>query len=429
MKPIAVTLLAGIAGFAVGALLPTKPSALSPPPPAETKASQRPEFSRKKGLSRMELLTEMASKLSRSEWPAFFRARLHSPQDTRLAARLWAEADPAGFWAWLRESHDRDQFDRLSEELLLVWCRQDPEAAMDAAMSITDQKLSDRLRMAVIDAVLDQDFELGMTFVARAGTFNGFSSGPTSWITNNPELAVTKLGELPAHNAYRFYLEPALRSWARQDPAACLAWLRETPPIEKEDWRVNPLTQGFKLVAFSNPGEALDAALQLRDPAHRSQALAGVVASGKLSLEEVVPLLDQIDLKEKFSMGWEIGGFGQEGNFANRARILDLLPANLNSHNGYRNIAADWSKEDPAAAWEWAASIEDPVQSRVALGAVVENLDAGQLDAVAELPFHALSDLILGKALARIPEDQREAWIDKMPADRADWARRLDAGR
>lgn len=420
-----LTFLAGIGGLAAGALFPRPTGPTSPPPVAEMKASERTEASAKKGLSRLEQLTGMAAKLTRSEWPAFFAARLHSPQETRLAARLWAEADPDGFWAWLRESRDRDHLDRFSEDLLLLWSVQDPEAAMAAVMTVTDKALSDRLRMMLIDAVLDQDFELGMSLVARAGTFNGFSSSTTSWIMKDPGLAVSKLAGLPSHNAYRFYLNHALQQWARQDPAACLDWLSKTPPLESKTWRADPVSKGFKSVALSKPGEALDAAREIADPTHRSQALAGVISSGKLTPEEVVPLLEQVRLKDKFSLPGELGGFDLEGDFSNRARILDLLPANMNSHNGYRAVAAQWSEKDQAAAWEWAASIEDPVQCRIAIAAMIGNADAPRLDAIAELPFRALSDDLLRQAVARVPVDRRDTWIAAMPADRAEWVRRL----
>jgi hypothetical protein len=422
-----VPLLAGIVGLTAGFLIPRPSGSDSAPPVAETKASERREASAKKGLSRLEQLTGMAAELSRSEWPAFFAARLHSPQETRLAARLWAEADPGGFWAWLRESRDRDHLDRFSGDLLLLWSVQNPEAAMAAVMTVTDKSLSDRLRKKVIDAVLDQDFDLGIAFVARAGTFDGFSSGTTSWIAANPGRAASKLAGLPAHNAYRFYLDDAVREWARQDPAGCLDWLAETPPPEDEAWRAGPVSKGFKSVALSLPGEALDAALQIADSAHRSQALAGVISSGKLTPEEILPFLEQVRLKDMFSLPGELGGFGLEGNFSNRARILDLLPANMNSHNGYRRIAAEWSEQEPAAAWEWAASISDPVQGRVALAAVIGHVGASQLDAIAALPFGVLSDDLLRQAAAKLPADQREAWLARMPPDRAAWARRIAA--
>lgn len=424
-----VTFLAGIAGLATGFLIPRPSGPVSLPPVAETKASERTAAPAKKGMSRLEQLTGMAATLTRSEWPAFFAARLHSPQETRLAARLWAEADPNGFWTWLRESRDRDHLDRFSEDLLLLWSVQDPEAAMAAVMTVNDKALSDRLRMRLIDAVLDQDLELGMSFVARAGTFNGFSSGPTSWIAKDPGLAASKLAGLPAHNAYRFYLDDALQEWARQDPAACLEWLGKTPPLEGEDWRAEPVSKGFKSVALSQPRKALDTARQIADPAHRSQALAGVISSGKLTPEEVLPLLEQVRLEDQFSLPGELGGFDLEGDFANRARILDLLPANMNSHNGYRRVAADWSGKDPAAAWEWAASIKDPVQCRNAIGAMIGNAEAAQLEAIAALPFHALSDEVLKQAVARVPADRREAWLESMPADRAEWVRRLAGAR
>jgi hypothetical protein len=52
-------------------------------------------------------------------------------------------------------------------------------------------------------------------------------------------------------------------------------------------------------------------------------------------------------------------------------------------------------------------------------------MDAGRLDAIADLPFRSLSNTLLRKAVAKLPADRRAAWLDSMPADRADWVRRL----
>lgn len=429
-RPI-ITLIAGITGFTAGFLIAPGPSEVSPDPGLAGKASARWSGPTGKGLSRLEQLASMASTLSRSEWPAFFRARLHSPEETRLAAELWAEADPDGFWEWLRESCDRDQLERFGTDLLKRWSGQDPEAAMAAAMAVSDAALGESFRRTVIEAVLERDTALGLDFVARVGDLPASDLGQRPWITRDPASAARGLAGLPVSHDYRNFLSHAVPAWAQSDPEACLAWLRETPPLEKTQWPMNWVIRGFLEVAKADPDGALRAARELTDPAHRSQALAGVIASGKLGPDDAAPWLDQIRLDEKFILCEELLGplRNLKDDLAHRAGVLSRLPGNHNSVDDYGRIAGAWSKENPAAAWEWALSIDDPALSRSALSAAIDHIDAAQLDAIAEIPFSSLSNALLRKALARVPEDQREAWLAKMPADRAGWARRLSEAK
>jgi hypothetical protein len=427
MKRAVVTLIAGISGFAAGFLIAPEPGAVSPGPNLAGKASDRWGGPTGKGLSRLEQLAAMAATLSRSEWPVFFRARLHSPEETRLAAELWAEADPAGFWEWLRESRDRDQLERFGTDLLKRWSEQDPEAAMAAAMAVSDAGLGESFRRTVVEAVLERDTAMGLDLVARVWDLPASNHGQRPWIMRDPALAARGLAGLPVTHDYRKFLIHAVPAWAEKDPEACLAWLRETPPIEKTQWPWNWVVRGFLEVAQTDPDGALRAARELADPAHRSQALAGVIASGKLSPGEAAPWLDQIRLDERFILSEELIGSlrNLKGDLAHRAGVLSLLPGNRNSVDDYQRLSREWSQEDPAAAWEWALSIDDPALSRSAVSAAIDHIDVGQLDAIAEIPFSSLSNALLRKAVARLPEDQRKAWLAKMPADRAAWARRI----
>lgn len=431
MKRALVTVVAGLAGFAAGRWIAPTPGEASQVPAMTEKASERWNIPPGKGLSHLERLAAIAATLSRSEWPAFFKARLHSPQETRLAARLWAEADPAGFWEWLRESRDRDPFERFGTDLLKLWSEQDPEAAMAAVMAITEEVLGDQFRRTVIEAVLERDTALGLDFVARIGDLPAWDLGEKPWITRDPALVARGLVDLPLNHEFRAFLNHAVPAWAEKDPEACLAWLRATPPLEKTQWPRNWVVRGFKEVAQARPEAALQAARELADPAHRSQALAGVLASCQVTPDNAAPWLNQVRMDEMFILAEELGGPLQtlSGDLANRAGLLALIPANRNSTGAFQNIAREWSKRDPEAAWEWAASIDDPAMSRAALTAAIEGMDAGQLDTIAELPFSSLSNTLLRKAAAKVPADQREAWVAGMPADRADWVRRLADAR
>jgi hypothetical protein len=342
MKRALLTVVVGLAAFAAGRWIAPTPGKASQDPAMTGKASERWNILPGKGLSHLERLAAIAAGLSRSEWPAFFKARLHSPQETRLAVRLWAEADPAGFWAWLRESRDRDQFERFGTDLLKRWSEQDPEAAMAAVMAITEEVLGDQFRRTVIEAVLERDTALGLDFVARIGDLPAWDLGEKPWITRDPALVTRSLVELPLTHDFRAFLNHAVPAWAEKDPEACLAWLRETPPREKTQWPRNWVVRGFKEVAQARPEAALQAARELADPAHRSQALAGVIASCQVTPDDAAPWLDQIRLEEMYILSEELGGPRQAltGDLADRAGLLELIPANRNSTGAFERIAS-----------------------------------------------------------------------------------------
>lgn len=426
MKARTVALLAALAGFAVGIVLRSVPGPgpeLEPAPEAaksslapRKSASGKPE----PGLTMLGL-AEKAATLGRGEWPGFFRAQLGFPDRARLAARLWAESDPAGFWRWLRGERDEALIDRFASDLLRVWAGADPDAAMDAVLQITDKDLGDELRREVVDTVIERDLAKGLELAGRAGDFNSFSWGPRAWMKKDPAAAVKGLAGLPPVSDYRHFLKYALPIWAESDPTAVLEWMKSARPLKYEDW----LKDGFEAAAKSGPQAALAAARSLADAGHRATALGGIVSSGTLDAGELADVFGELPLSIRARSGPEMiqaQPYKTAADLAASAALLEQLPPGRDTLRAVDTLASRWSTLDARAGWQWAATLPDAAMRREAYVRLSSEATQDSLPPIADLPLSDLSDELFRKVLQRLPGERRDAWIRQLPADHAAWA-------
>lgn len=375
----------------------------------------------------MTALADKAATLGRDEWPAFFRAQLNSPESSRLAARLWAESDPAGFWDWLRNDFDQLIFSEFAPNLVQIWASADPDAAMDAVAAITDTQLGHEMRRKVIDTVLENDIWKAVEFAARAGNSGPSGTGPSHWMKRAPETAVTALATLPPVSGYRRFLKYAVQVWSESDPVAALAWMASahsysaTDGISSDEW----LKTGFEAAAKADPVAALTTARNL-GPEKRNQALIGIIASGTLDLDSLKDVLRELPPSATRGVATDLVRARPSETLADlqqTAVLLEAIPAERNNLWGVDSLADRWRKVDPQSAWQWASSLTDPTMRRRALQEMAAGVSPQQ---VAALPMLALSNEFFRNALAGIPADQRAAWISQLPADRAAWARSVE---
>jgi hypothetical protein len=132
-----------------------------------------------------------------------------------------------------------------------MWADEDPDAAMEAAMTVTDKQPGDWMRREVVDTALGNDLAKGLELAAKAGDFNRFSRGARAWITAAPEAAARGVVALPAISKYRDFLQYAHQAWATQDPRAALDWLTLENPLLNEPPRLNEVStiEGSKAAA------------------------------------------------------------------------------------------------------------------------------------------------------------------------------------
>src|SRR5690606_17840336 len=125
--------------------------------------------------------------------------------------------------------------------------------------------------------------------------FNRFSWGPREWFKEDPSAAVQGLAGLPERSEYRDFLKYAVVEWAKQDSPALLEWLKTRTVVEREEW----FGEAFKSAANKDPRSALAVASSLEDPTTRDAAIAGVLASGTISSNEMGGLLEKLSLRNR----------------------------------------------------------------------------------------------------------------------------------
>ncbi|MBK1881882.1 hypothetical protein JIN85_05620 [Luteolibacter pohnpeiensis] len=439
---IASCVLGGALGYAIPAVWNGGRSHENPQEPSSrgnvsSAARQRRELMNRwrdsrTGLDqRMAAFLEQVGQLKRDEWPAFFRDLGHDPEWNQLAAQLWAESDPKGFWEYLRDCRDASELTRWGPELLLTWAKQDPDAAMDAAMMVTDRVAGDKLRTKLVDSVLDRDLSKGLELAARAGDFNRFSTGPRAWIDRDPEAAARGLAALPASSDYRSFLEMAMESWAKKDPQAAMNWMVENGSLKMQfdhnrDW----VKSGFKVAAMTDPDAAISAALAIEDPATRDPAIAGVLSSGVVEPKKVAELLAScspaIQAASISSILWALPR-NTLADLETATGILTQGPGCKNALFAARSLAVDYTRlASTDQQWNWVASLPSLAMRRAAIEVYVvsSSEDRNALATrISQLPLSELSDQIFRKALSRIPAEDQAMWISRLPSDQAAWAR------
>jgi hypothetical protein len=347
---------------------------------------------------------------------------MNDPENARLAARLWAEQDPDGFWNWLKQSRDGTLLKQFGKDLLQVWATADPDVAMQAANAITDKECSDFLRREVIDTVIAKDLKKGLELAAAAPDFNRFSWGPREWMKTDPAAAVQGLAGLPERSEYRDFLKYAVVAWAKDSPAL-LAWLGTQSMAERDEW----FGAAFKSAAAVNLQAALEAASKIADPSSRDAAVAGVLASGKIPTDSLPDLLSQLTLPNRSAAtlaALDALPLKDPRQLSEATKLLIEAPANRNTLNSVDRIARSFKDLDEGLAWT--ALLPEATMRRRALISLTYLADSAQGDQLASMVSTRssldLSNDLFRTILTRMSAEQKAAWLAKLSRDRAAWA-------
>ena len=175
MKILAKAAMAGVLGVAVGLSIPraTSESNAEEMPQRVRSESRAPALAGRTwssggGLAgdRVTAFIDAASRLSAGQWRAFFDREKNSPEWADLAAKLWADADPHGFWSYIRESRDPLLYHRWGPELFRTWTAADPDGAARADVADHVDRRGERGQDAIGGPLLLERF--GHHFAAFA---------------------------------------------------------------------------------------------------------------------------------------------------------------------------------------------------------------------------------------------------------------------
>jgi hypothetical protein len=262
----------------------------------------------------------------------------------RLLLARWVEVDAPAAQAWILPRPTLHWG-------LSLWAKTNPEAALQAVMTLTDRSKADSLVPIAVQAM-----------------------------SGSPESKIAQVRQFPPSRARDLAIVRLLYEWAAKDPAAAFAALDQIPSgPDREETRSSIL----KSWARRDPAAALE----------KLAALLPTLKMGALGNELVTSLMDQIpDAQRQLALDW-----------------LKDLPIESRSTAGIA-AARKWAGKDPAAALEWC--LENGIEparghrhgfSGWGAGVLGEAIQNKPLETVAwlqQLPAGAERDRLSERALA-----------------------------
>ena len=186
-------------------------------------------------------------------------------QTLQIVAETWFETDPAAALSALRSIEDRETV-RWQDSLLHRWASQDPDAALEWALAEPRSGRRDPL-VAVAGTIARHSpremLELAETLEpTRRNSVAG--DVLTVWGRTDPlaaldtVVAMKNAGHLPERIGVS--VVNIVNSWARDDPRAAFEWVRAQPPFSE---RSRMLAATLASLAESDPAAALSLADEL----------------------------------------------------------------------------------------------------------------------------------------------------------------------
>ncbi len=303
--------------------------------------------------------------------------------------RNWTEVDPDGVFAWLESLTG------------------DPDSASDPVRVLLQEQ---GLFASLLSQVADSDPERLLAMVDQlpvAMRTQALRGGLQALAAIDPLQALARLDQLPVGQDRNSTLQTVARAYARQDPAAALAWARALSPPSEQALRavINGIAavnidQAIDIVEFELAGQSSGAA----------QNLASAVASGLLSRVA----LSSVDSAEVIRV-------------ANRLMQID----DPRLRTSMMSMTTMWASRDPEAALGWmsghAEQIEPQLFSMVGQTVAQSDLDAA-LQFLATLPAgQARENLFQGVAagIASQSMDRAVVFLDAhrgQPGTDAAWS-------
>lgn len=277
------------------------------------------------------------------------------------------------------------QSNRL-ESLMRYYSNLTPEQLEAEAAKLEDLPMSERMvaSFLLFGKWAETDAIGAMAYASKIG-FAGNFVKPTilqSWASKDPEGAAKYYSENPREFAMMGVMgggrgpmgmgggaSTIASEWARQDPAAAMAWASTLSGNEKG----SAMTAVVREVANSDPAKAwsmvnsMDADEQSRAYSEIASRWAGKDFAAAEAMIRGLPTDQQAE-----AMASAINGLSRTDPQQAAAKAA-AMAAGEERDNALRSVASNWSRQDPQAAAAWVMSQGDAETQSRAIGEVMTN--------------------------------------------------------
>ena len=263
----------------------------------------------------------------------------------------------------IAETLDPEERRRIAQQVLRVWARTDPRAALAALEEMADPQLTQAAQHSVISSWTQSDprsaFEWVLTQPPSSGQSSLLATTLGAYATTDPERALALASNLDGGHRSRA-IETVIRQWASEDPLAAAAWLDSSP--DKTPAAVAAVVGGYTKL---DPEAAFDWLMDQSTGAQRQSASIVVRAVAAESPEAARRLIERIDDREVRQIaGSQLMSTWVETNPRAAVRAIARMDDDLSQHL-YRSAFHSWSGFDregataflnqvPASGRDWA---------------------------------------------------------------------------
>lgn len=313
---------------------------------------------------------------------------------TRNLISALVQRDPQEAWEFAQSlpPHSGDIWDDPLYSALSGWGSVDPEAAVSAALGLSDTEMRAECVAEISRTWADFDFPAALDYVTKLQDphvkAKALAQMASASHASKPELFAALQEHGPVGDSYSS--ANLMESWARQDPRGAAEALAQLPPSQGLDEATTRFVRGWLAANGTNPQDVLAWA----------RSLPGKTTSRQNALTAV---LQEVG-KTNAPLGAElIAGLDEESQCA-----------------AYEALAEGWSSRAPAEAAAWALTLP-PQTSSSALARVVENWARHDpLEAAKAAARHDTSGDLVSAVVGQ--------WLPGSPKQATDWVERLPHG-
>lgn len=389
------------------------------------------------GLSRFERTSRVYARLRHlglggvKELYAALEASGKHGQLVRLVFQRWAELDPEGMFAHMREQLEENGR-RISGELFSAWAEEDPEAARAAAKELTGHERY-RAMSSIVRAVAQTDPQRAI-HLAREEMGHRRHGGWTyrqifsTWARNDPAAARAAALELPPGRERASALQGALGRLMAEDPEAALEWL-DAQPVDSD---LHQTRKSLLRNMFSRDFDRAKAYVEgLPTRYERREILESVYFQHQLRDKDFSEIEGVFDWLGEMTSGQAydrqvrnlVGVMLDRDPERVERFIVNMRPGSARS-NALGAYAGRLAGEDPAAALAFVRGLEYADERSWALNSIAGRLARGDVEANSVLIAESGDPEVLKRTASRLAghwaEFDREAalrWAEGLEGD------------